>query len=65
MTVSEVGEPMAALGFIHVVSSDQHGKSVGCEAVNLIPKITPRLGVDTRGGLIEEQELGRVNQTRG
>ena len=55
--IGEVGEAVAALGFIHVVRRDEHGETLGCEAVNLIPKLAAGLGVDSGGGFVEEEEL--------
>ena len=56
-SVGEVGEAVAALGFIHVVRRDEHGETLGGEAVNLIPKFAAGLGVDSGGGFVEEEEL--------
>ena len=55
---------MAALGLVHVVGADEHGHAVGGEPVDLVPELAPGLGVDSGGGLVEQQQLGLV-QDRG
>ncbi len=53
-TVSDVAEPMATLGFIHVMRGHQHSDAVGSKLVDFFPKITARLGVDACGGFVEQ-----------
>ena len=40
---------------------DEDGEPTGGELMNFVPEFAAGLGVDTRGGLIEEQEFGFVN----
>ena len=64
LAVGDVGEAVAALGLVHVVRGDQHGEPVGGEPVDLVPELAPRLGVDAGGGLVEQQQLGLVQDRR-
>ena len=55
---------MTALGLVHVVGRDQHGEAVGRERMDLVPELAARLGVDARGRLVEQQQLG-IGQRAG
>src|SRR4029077_962382 len=55
--VSNISDLVTTLGFIHVVRGNQHSQSFGGERVNLIPELSPRLGVHAGGGLVEQQQL--------
>ncbi len=52
----DIGDLVAALGFVHVMGGDKDGETVGREFVNLAPELAPRLGVDARGRLVEQQQ---------
>ena len=56
---------MAALGLVHVVRADQDGHAVFGEPVDLVPELAPGLRVDAGGGLVEQQQLGLVQDGRG
>jgi len=43
---------------------DQHGDALGGEAMNLVPEFAARLGVDTGGRLVEQQQP-RLRQDAG
>ena len=62
--VGDVGDLVAALGLVHVVGGDQHREPVGRERVDLVPELAPRLGIDARGRLVEQEQL-RVRQGAG
>eukprot|EP01035_Chromulina_nebulosa_P006561 gene6561-8870_t len=44
---------------------DEHGEAIGRETVNLVPEFAASLRIDARGGLVEEEELRRVEQAGG
>ena len=46
---------MTALGFVHIVGSDQEGKAFGGQSVNLFPKFSARFRINTGRRLIQEQ----------
>jgi hypothetical protein len=46
------------------VGRNQHGEAVGGERVDLVPELAARLGVDARGRLVEQQQLG-IGQRAG
>ena len=54
--------PVAVLGFIHVMSGDENGRPLRGELVNQVPELTPRHRVDAAGRLIQEQERRLVDQ---
>ena len=60
----DIRDLVAALRFVHVMGGDKNGEAAGREVVNLAPEIAPRLGVDTRRRLVEEEEL-RIGQRTG
>jgi hypothetical protein len=57
MAVGDVSDLVTALGFVHVVGRDQHGEPFGCERVDLVPEIAPRLRIDTGRRLVQQQQL--------
>ena len=56
---------MAALGLVHVMGRDEHGEPFGGEAVDLVPELAPRLRIDARGRLVEQQQLRPVHDAGG
>ena len=60
----DVGDLVAALGFVHVMGGDQHGDAVGGQPVNLVPEFAARLGIDAGGRLVEQQQA-RLRQDAG
>ena len=56
---------MAALGFVHVMRGDEKGEPLGGELMDLFPKIAPRLRIDARGRLVEQEQLRLVNEAGG
>ena len=65
ISVGDVGEPMAALGLVHVMRRDEHGQTAGGELVDFVPEFAARLRVNARRRLVEQQQLRLVNQARG
>ena len=63
--VGDVGEPMTAFGFVHVMGGDQNGEALGGELMDLLPEIAAGLGIDAGGGFVEEQELGLMDEAGG
>src|SRR5262247_3204988 len=53
---------MAALRLVHVVRADEHGDALRREPVELIPEFAPRLRIHAGGRLVEEQQLGLVQE---
>jgi hypothetical protein len=60
----DIRDLVAALRFVHVMGGDENGEAAGREVVNLAPEIAPRLGVDARGRLVEQEQL-RIGQRAG
>ena len=65
LAVEDVGEAMAALGFIHVVRGDEERQALAGELMDLLPEIAARLRIHAGGRLVEEQQLRLVDQARG
>jgi hypothetical protein len=65
LAAREIADLVAALRLVHVMRADQHGHAVGGEIVDLVPKLAPGFGIDARGGLIEQEQAGRVQQAGG
>ena len=53
---------MAALRFVHVMRGDQHGDAITGQLMDLIPKFSPCLGVNTRRWFVQQQQPRLVNQ---
>jgi hypothetical protein len=58
VAIGDVGKPMAALRLVHVVGGDEDGETFGGEAVKLLPELPSGLGVDARGGFVEQEQFG-------
>ena len=65
VTVGQVGEPVAALGFIHVMGGDEDRETAGGELMNLVPEFAAGLGVDAGSGFVEEQKFRLVDEASG
>ncbi len=65
IAVGELGKAVAALGHVQVVGGDENGDAVVGEAVEFVPKFPTGLRVDAGGGLVEQVELGRVDEAGG
>ena len=55
---------MTTLGLVHIVRTDQNGDAARGQSVQLVPEVTPRLGIDARRRLVQQQELRLVQQAR-
>ena len=57
-------QPVKALRLLHVSGGDQdaHLRLTLADAVDQIPKLRPREGIDAGGGFIEDQQLRVVNE---
>ena len=51
---------MTALGLVHVVGGHEHRDALGCQRMDFIPEGAARLGIDAGRRLIEQQQLGLV-----
>ena len=65
LSIGDIGEAMAALRLVHVVRADEHRDALGGERVELVPELAPRLRVHACGRLVEQQQLGVVQQAGG
>ncbi len=63
--VGKISDPMASLRFIHVVSGDEEGEALGCQQMDLFPKITTGFGIDPRSGFIKEEQTRIVDEAGG
>ena len=61
----DVGQAVAALGFIHVVGRHQHGDASRRERMDLFPEAAPRLRIDARGWFVEQQHARLVQHAGG
>ena len=64
-TFGEDGEAVAALGFVHVVRRYQDGGAGFGELEQALPEIAAALRIDRAGGLVEQQQFGRVQRRGG
>src|SRR2546425_3484588 len=60
LSVINVGDVAAALGFVHVMCGDEKGDAVAGKLEEEIPELAARDRIDAGGGLIEEKELWLV-----
>ena len=59
-------QPVAQLlGLVHVVGGQHQRDPVGLQPVKAVPEGVAGLGVEARGGLVEQQQLGLVDQGPG
>ena len=52
--VGDVGQAVAAFGFVHVVRGDEYRDAGGGKTVDFFPEVAPRLGVHAGGGFVEQ-----------
>src|SRR5262249_1186619 len=50
---------------VHVVGGQEHGAAARAEVDHQIPEVAPRLRIEARGGLIEEEQLGIADERAG
>ena len=56
---------MASLGLVHVVGGHEDRDTVGREIIDEVPETASRFGVDTTGGLVEEDHRRLVEESAG
>src|SRR5262245_9211582 len=56
-------KPVALLGFLQVVSGDKNRRAAVSELVNHAPERTPRERIYTRGGLVQKQHAGLMQNS--
>jgi len=61
----EIDDALAALRLVHIVGRDKRRQPVDRHVVNEVPELAPRLGVDARGRLVEQQELRLMQHAGG
>ena len=54
-------QPMAALDFVHVVRRDEGRRPAGRKLVDEVPEVAPRRRIDARRRLVEEEDVGLVD----
>ena len=52
-------------GLVEVVRGQQDRGALGLERPDELPELAPSLGVEARGGLVEEQQLGPPDDAEG
>src|SRR5258707_134846 len=52
----DVADLMAALGLVHVVRAHEDGDAARGEAVDHVPELAPRLGIDIGGDVVPHQD---------
>ena len=62
LAVGDIGKPVATFGLVHVMRGDEKGQALRGEVLNLLPEVAPRLRIDARGRLIEQQQFRLVNE---
>src|SRR6516165_316843 len=65
MAVRKIDDTLTAFGLVHVVGRDEGSQTFARHVVNEIPEFAPGFGIDTSGGLVEQQELWLVQYTGG
>ena len=58
LAVEDVGEPVAALGLVHVVRGDEERQPLAGELVDLLPEIAARLGSTPAVGSSSSSSFG-------
>src|SRR5690606_20486944 len=53
------------LGLVEVVRGEQDARALVAEAADELPELAPRLGVEARGRLVEEEQLGAPDDAEG
>ena len=56
---------MTALGLVHVVRRDEDRHATRDQREQAFPEVTPALWIDGARGLVEQQQLGFVQRSRG
>src|SRR6516165_9138147 len=65
MAVRKIDDTLTAFGLVHVVGRDEGSQTFARHVVNGIPEFAPGFGIDTGGGLVEQQQLWLVQYTGG
>ena len=52
-------------GLVEVVGGEQDGRPLGFQLTDEGPEVAPGLGVESRGRLVEEQQLGAADDAEG
>src|SRR6266508_4254842 len=66
LAVVHDGHPVAeCLGLVQVVDGQHHGAALVVDVAQQIPQVAPRLRVQARGRLVEEDQLRTVHQGTG
>src|SRR4029450_13823389 len=64
-TLRNIGQPMTALGLVHVMCGDEKGEPSSGQAMNLFPEIAPCFRIESRGRFVEQEQFRLMNETRG
>lgn len=65
LAVGNIADAVAAFGLVHIVRRHQHGQPAARQAVDLVPELAPRLGIDARRRLVEQKQLRLMHDAGG
>src|SRR5579864_4288546 len=54
-----------ALGFVHVMSGEQHGAAIALEGADDVPELAAALGIEAGRGLVEKENLRIADEGGG
>ena len=58
IAVGNIGQPVAAFRFVHVMGGDEKRQALGGQQLNLLPEIAPGLGIDPAVGSSSSSSRG-------
>src|SRR5882672_11286450 len=61
----DVDDAVATLGFVHVMGADENRQPAFAQAMDFLPEIAARLGIDAGRGLVEQQQPRIVQHAGG
>src|SRR5690349_23738433 len=61
----DIDDAIAAFGFVHVMRTDEDGQAFAAQAMDLVPKIAPGLGIYAGRRFVEQEKLGRMEHAGG
>jgi hypothetical protein len=59
------GHALAALGLVEIRRGHEESEAFALQAGQDLPEVAPRHGIDARGRLVEDEQLGGVDQSAG
>src|SRR5207237_9863717 len=61
--LGNISQPLASLGFVHVMRRDEKRQPLGGQLMYLFPEIAARFWIDARGGLVQQKQFRAMNET--